>query len=267
MKKFYFISGMPRSGSTLLANILNQNPNFYATATSGVLDLLLSIRNSWDNVTEFRANRNDIAKEKVIQSILYSFYEDKEKSIIFEKSRGWIAHIEFLEKIMGEKAKILVPVRDVREVLSSFEKLWRETSKTNQTPQERENYIKFQTVQGRCGIHLEENQPVGLSINRIKDAFLRGFKDRLYLVDFDDLTKIPNETMMGVYKFLNEEFYQHNFDYVEQVTQEDDSVHGYKDLHTIRNKVEPVPLQWPTILGSDAEKYGVLNFWKRNSFN
>lgn len=36
-KKYYFISGLPRSGSTLLANILAQNPRFHATATSGIL--------------------------------------------------------------------------------------------------------------------------------------------------------------------------------------------------------------------------------------
>ncbi|NBR76993.1 MAG: hypothetical protein EBT73_06670 [Actinobacteria bacterium] len=30
MKEFFFISGLPRSGSTLLSGILRQNPEFYA---------------------------------------------------------------------------------------------------------------------------------------------------------------------------------------------------------------------------------------------
>ena len=47
-KNVHFISGMPRSGSTLLCNILNQNPRFHATGTSGVLDLLLLVRNNWN---------------------------------------------------------------------------------------------------------------------------------------------------------------------------------------------------------------------------
>ena len=34
----HFISGLPRSGSTLLANLLAQNPRFHSTATSGILN-------------------------------------------------------------------------------------------------------------------------------------------------------------------------------------------------------------------------------------
>jgi len=35
-KTFHFISGLPRSGSTLLSAILRQNPRFYAGMTSPV---------------------------------------------------------------------------------------------------------------------------------------------------------------------------------------------------------------------------------------
>ena len=43
MEKIFFQSSLPRAGSTLLQNILGQNPNFYVTPTSGVLELLFSI--------------------------------------------------------------------------------------------------------------------------------------------------------------------------------------------------------------------------------
>ena len=36
MKSYYFISGLPRSGSTLLSAILRQNPDFYADIASQV---------------------------------------------------------------------------------------------------------------------------------------------------------------------------------------------------------------------------------------
>ena len=35
-KKVFFQSSLPRAGSTLLQNILGQNPEFYVTPTSGV---------------------------------------------------------------------------------------------------------------------------------------------------------------------------------------------------------------------------------------
>ena len=54
-KTIHLISGLPRSGSTLLANLLAQNPRFQATASSGILDVLFNVRNIWDTLGEFRA--------------------------------------------------------------------------------------------------------------------------------------------------------------------------------------------------------------------
>src|SRR4051794_4991565 len=54
-KKYCFISGLPRSGSTLLANLLAQNPRFHASATSGILDVVFGVRNHWDQLPQFQA--------------------------------------------------------------------------------------------------------------------------------------------------------------------------------------------------------------------
>ena len=44
-KTFHFISGLPRSGSSLLANVLAQNPRFCVSPTSGILDIMFMVRN------------------------------------------------------------------------------------------------------------------------------------------------------------------------------------------------------------------------------
>ena len=51
----FFQSSLPRSGSTLLQNILGQNPDFYVTPTSGVLELLYMARGYYSNGAEFKA--------------------------------------------------------------------------------------------------------------------------------------------------------------------------------------------------------------------
>lgn len=51
-KIIHLMAGLPRSGSTLMCNILNQNPRFHATSTSGILDIVLTIRNQWENVND-----------------------------------------------------------------------------------------------------------------------------------------------------------------------------------------------------------------------
>jgi sulfotransferase len=260
-KTFYFLGGLPRAGSTLLCNVLAQNPRFHATSTSGVMDVMFMVRNNWDNLVEFKASPNEPAKVRVLRGILDNFYSDIDKPVVFDKCRGWIAMLEMAESIFGHKAKVIVPVRDLRDVLASFEKLWRRTSETKQVKQEKDNYFKFQTIEGRTEVWLQNNQPVGLAYNRIKDAITRGFKDRMLFVDFDKLTADPKGQLKRLYDFLGEEYFEHDFDNVEQVTWEDDSVHGFVGLHNIRNKIEPMPPQWPTVLGAFAEKYGKLNFW------
>ena len=261
-KTFYFIAGLPRSGSTLLANILAQNPRFHTTSTSGIMDVMFGVRNSWDKLVEFQATPNEEAKIRVLRGILESYYADIEKPVVFDKCRGWLSLLEMAETVLGYKAKVLVPVRDIRDVLASFEKLWRDSSRTGQVVQESSNYFKFQTAQGRCDTWLAPDQPVGLAYNRITDALVRGFTDRMFFVDFDDLTGKPEQAMKSIYEFLGEEKFTHNFDHVEQVTWEDDTVHGFKGLHNIRSKVAPLPTQWPTVLGPFAEQYSKLNFWK-----
>ena len=261
-KEFHFIAGMPRSGSTLLANILAQNPRFHTTGTSGIMDIMFGVRNSWGNLIEFKAAPNEAAEIRVLRGILESYYADTDKAVIFDKCRGWLSLLEMAESILGRKAKVLVPVRDLRDILASFEKLWRENAKLKQIGQESQNYFKYQTVEGRTETWMKPDQPVGLAYNRIKDALVRGYRDRMYFVDFENLTSHPREELRDIYDFLEEEHFEHNFNHVEQVTWEDDSVHGFKDLHTIRHKVETLPPQWPKVLGPFAENYGQLNFWK-----
>jgi sulfotransferase len=260
-KEFYFVAGMPRSGSTLLCNILNQNPRFHATATSGVLDLILLIRNNWNLIPELRVLKDDWPKFRILKSIMPAFYADIEKPVIFDKSRGWPAHMEMAEELLGKKAKVLVPVRDIRDIVASFEKIWRKESRLKMISQERENLDQFQTVEGRCEVWLRANQPVGKAYNAIKDALVRGYGDRMHFIFFDELTKNPEKVMKGVYKFLGEKYYPHDFKNVAQSTKEDDRIYGFTDLHTIRNEVKPLMSDWKIILGEQAEKYGKLNFW------
>jgi sulfotransferase len=258
-RKFFFLGGLPRAGSTLLCNILAQNPDLHCTHTSGCLDVMFGIRNNWHQLIEHRAHPDDAALQRVLSGILHNYYADVAKPVIIDKSRGWLSLIEMIEAALQTKVKILVPVRDIRDVLTSFEKLWRETSKTGQVPGEAENYFQFQTTRGRSEFWLRNNQPVGLAIQRIRDALQRGYRDRLWFVPFEQLTANPSKTLMDIYYFLGLPPFSHDFDDVKQVTTENDEVHGFRGLHTIRAKVAATSSQWRQILGDYAESYGEAN--------
>jgi len=224
MQKYYFVSGLPRAGSTLLCNILAQNPKFFATHTSGLMDVLFGVRNRWEELIEHKAHPLEENMHDSLRAVMDVYWRASgaaPEQTVIDKGRGWLPYIELLDKLYAHEehpVKILVPVRDLRDVLASFEKLWRATIPDRQLAIERENYFQFQTMEGRCMTWVRNDQPVGLAVNRIRDAVARGHKDCLHFVEFEQLTFEPEDAMKEIYAFLGEEPFEHDFNNVEQVT-------------------------------------------------
>lgn len=265
LKEYILLSGLPRSGSTLLCNILAQNPEFYVSpATSGCHDVLFGIRNQWDQLIEHKAaGVNYDTMRSVLQSAL-SGYHPTDKKVIIDKGRGWLSLIELAQFILSKPVKIISTVRDISEILASFEILWRKSTGQSQWAFEKADYIKAQTVEGRCDIWANSSQVVGLAYNRLKDAFARGHQKSILLVEMDDLTKCPLLSMQRIYDFIGQPYFEHDFLNVLQYTKEDDAgVHRIPDLHTIRNEIKPVPRKALQVLGRDlVKKFNGSEFWR-----
>jgi len=273
-KRIYFIAGLPRSGSTLLANILAQNRQIYVTPTSGIVDMLVQVRNSWDRNDAFQAaerKQSEEIKERVLRAMLQAYFAHTDRPVCIDKNRYWAEFLEMAAVLVGgrDRVKVIVTVRDLRDVLASFERLYRKSSATGQIQQEAALALKFKTALGRVETFIDDGQPVGRAYNAIRDAVTRGWKDRMHFVEYDALTRRPKETLAGIYRFLDEPACEHDFEKVEQVTFEDDFVYGFKDLHQIRALVKPQEPQWPwvfddAVFQSPAWKNieGAASFWK-----
>ena len=85
MREIHFISGLPRSGSTLLTNVLLQNPKFATTATSSLLEFLLQIRDNWNKLEGHKVYPDGQDKWSVIRSIMQNYHKT-DKNIIFDKN-------------------------------------------------------------------------------------------------------------------------------------------------------------------------------------
>lgn len=264
MKTFHFISGLPRSGSTLLVNLLNQNPDFHASPTSGLVGLLAPIKNGWHNLPELRAIDADVSYSKlqnVLKAVLTGFYADREVPYIFDKNRAWLKHIEMLN-LIAPGCKFLVTVRDLRQILSSFEKLYRKTSALGIVSQELAHPGKLASVEQRALFWAAGDQLLGSSYNLIKDALARGFGPQIHFVKYDELCKSPRATFESLYNFLGIPEFTHDFENVTQVTFEDDRVHGFVGLHDIRSRVEYRAPDYNVILGKSlSEKFKGQELW------
>lgn len=266
MNEIFFVSGLPRSGSTLLMNILGQHPDVYITPTSGCHEVLWGLRNNWSQYVEHKADKQGSAThnlQRVLKSVLNS-YHDTDKPVVFDKHRSWLHSIELIEFILQRKAKIIVPVRSIVDILSSFEKLYRKTAHLTPPPGQ---FSDSQTTAGRL-YHWSSNAgELGIAFNRLKDAFQRGYGDRLILVEYEALTTNPDSVMKQLWTHLGLSPANHDFTNVKQITFEDESFHIYgPDLHTIRPQITYTPSDAVEILGVDnINKYKYQEFWRSNN--
>lgn len=249
--KIVFNSSLPRSGSTLLQNILAQNPAFHCTPTSGLLELLYGARSNFTNCPEFKAqDRKDMeaAFGMFCHGGMNAFYgiAPKGTSVVVDKSRGWMAYYEWLASFYPDP-KIIICIRDLRAIFASMEKLWRK-NRNIQNPAENPGDMKMLTVDQRLA-HWSGTPPIGLGISRLADVIQKKIDDKFLFVRFEDLTSDPTAQLTRIYEFIGEQYFEHDLFHVEQKTHEDDQIYGIPDLHVIRQEVKPVAPDWNDVLG------------------
>ena len=152
--------------------------------------------------------------------------------------------------IFGEEPKIICLVRDLRQILASMEKKFRQNP-DKYRPIENHANLTGTTTFKRAMIILQ-SPPVGLALDRLIEIHQRGWHKKMLFLRFEDLTTQPAQTLQKVYSYLGVPEFEHNFDKVAQVTQEDDQVFGIPGLHEIRPKVEPSQNDYLITLGREA---------------
>lgn len=261
MEKLFYQSSLPRSGSTLLQNILAQNPDIYATPTSGVLELVFAARANYTESPEFKAQDANLMRtgfQAFCREGMLAYYNAiTDKKYVVDKSRGWGIHYDFLNFI-HPSPKIICMVRDLRDVFASMENNYRKhPDKAN--PVLNWAQMTGTTVPKRIDMWAQ-GQPVGMAIERLQEVIRVGIDKNMLFVKFEDLCLYPETEMTRIYQFLEIPYYNHDFDNIEQVTKEDDEVYGMFGDHVIRKKLEPVPSKAKTLLGKDVCDWIYTNY-------
>lgn len=264
MKNFYFLSGLPRSGSTLMSSLLNQNPNIHASANSPLLDMIhYSEEYLLLKSEQYRADPKPKSLHKTISSIPENYYFDIEKPVIVDKSRGWINQINHIQDYITQEPKIICPVRNIVDILSSFISLIEKNENNNFV----DLWLKENNLEcnndNRCDYLMSPQGIIGLSYHAIKEAYRKGWGKYVLIVEYDDLISNPQREMNKIYDFLDMEPYLHNFSSIINTVQEEDSVYGLKDMHIVRSKIQKIHRDNNLYLSEKImEKYKDLEFWK-----
>ena len=225
MKKIYFLAGLPRSGSTLLAAILNQNPNIHASSTSGLLDTMVGTLRAWADSFNTLAQKDRDASEQEIQRILNNItqtkYDHIDKPIILDKARGWAddTNIRTMTRVFGHKPKIIATVRNVEDCAASFVRIAKP-----------DNLDDF--VHGELMNHLKESY----------QTFQKGYTfapECFLIVDYDDLLNDPKKEIKRVHEFLELGDHEYDFDNIDgtDLQERDEEVWMVKGLHDVKPKL------------------------------
>jgi sulfotransferase len=180
---------------------------------------------------------------------IHGWYDNiTDKPYVVDKSRGWGIHYDFLDAFLEYEPKIICMVRDLRQIIASMEKKFRENPLAHD-PIVNWSEMSGTTVEKRASVWLQ-TQPVGLALERFGEIIKRGWDKHMLFVKFEDFTKYPDEEMDRIYDYLELDSYTgHDFNKVEQTTKEDDTVYGIYGDHKINPVVSELPQDYIDVLG------------------
>lgn len=231
------ICGLPRSGSTLLCNILNQNPKFHASSTSPVLGVVtksLNVLSASPDVKGDFARDSEATKNRIIRSLrayCKEWYREHGDKTVFDKCRGWSLHPLELRELYPE-SKIIVLVRNLPDVLASLEKQHEKTSifHENPDPLGRTIHARYEALFSKSGM-------IGKPLQGIQETILRKQVEVFYF-KFEEFCADPKGVMNKLYCYLMEDEFEHDFENVVDVSTDPDALYFNKYPHNGDGKVE-----------------------------
>ncbi len=233
MPRFHFISGLPRSGSTLLSAILRQNPRFHAGISSSLCPLFTSAMSVMAG--EGHALISKERRENVLRGLFASWAAHlPENTVVFDTNRLWTARLPALLAIMPD-AKIICTVRSVAAIMDSIERLIRSNPLLPSrlfSDDERAN------VYTRTDALSQRNRLVGSSWTCLKEAFYGPNANSLLVIDYDYLAQAPAKVTSLIYEFLGEEPFAHDFNNLVFDEPDFDEELRMPGLHKVRSQVK-----------------------------
>jgi sulfotransferase len=231
----HFIAGLPRSGSTLLAGILRQNPRFHAGMTSPVGAMYMALETAMSRRNETAVFIDDAQRRAVLKGLFGSYYEKTHgDKIVFDTNRAWCTKLPALGQLFPS-ARVICCVRNIGWIMDSVERLVRRNAF------ELSGMFGFETggtVYTRVNRIAASDGLVGYALDALREAFFGEDAHRLILVEYQALTRAPVDTLRILYDMLGEPQFQHDFDNVEYQADDFDLALGARGLHTVRRKVE-----------------------------
>ena len=208
-RKLFFLVAQPRSGNTLFASIMNQNKDIAATANSLTLEVmkdlfLLKKTDVFENYPDHRSLDN------VLDNVFDNYYKHWPQRIIID--RGPVTtkgNFELMQKHFKHGFKCIVILRDLMDVLASYMQWYTEN------PDAFPNRYGHNTDEEKLMMIMNSKGAVAKDLEAIKNSF--NYPEICHYVKYDDIVTNPEQEFRKIYQFLDEPYFNHSFNNVDQV--------------------------------------------------
>tara|TARA_S200002703_G_scaffold114277_1_gene99756 strand:+ start:821 stop:1606 length:786 start_codon:yes stop_codon:yes gene_type:complete len=234
-KQLFFLVAMPRSGNTLFASIINQNPNVVCTANSITLEImkdlhLLKQTDVFQNYPDHRSLDN------ILDSVYDTYYKDWLQKIIIDRGPVMTpSNFALVKKHFKRPFKCIILLRDLMDVLASYMKWYTEN------PDAFPNRYNCKNDEEKLSMIMNSKGAIAKDLEAIKNAY--NYPDICHFVKYDDIISKPEQEFRKLYQFMELPYFNHKFEDLQQVEvngmKYDDTIVG-KNMHTIRNVVRKV---------------------------
>jgi sulfotransferase len=248
MQNLHFCGGLPRTGSTVLMNILQQNPRIFTTGTCALPDILhqhVLIKSRFREVFQAMSiDQADKAMYGLVHGATKGWYEGlSDKPTVISKSRSW-SHLLHLYP----NSKYICMVRDLRDIVESFEKINNNTLALHSFGDDN-SLTKAMSESEKYAYYFKSSNALSDSLANEIVRMMELFKkepNKVLFVRYEDFTKDPYYILKKIYKHIDEPYFEHNLDNISQseLFEHDHAYFRERTDHKIKSKfvyyTEPV---------------------------
>jgi hypothetical protein len=159
--------------------------------------------------------------------------------IVFNKSRGWAGNVLALRALYPD-AKIIVTVRDLREVFASFERQHQKYPLLS---------LGANSILERANNMFNEKGMIGSCLSGLQDILQR--KQEVFYFKYEDFVKDPVQMMNRLYCYLGLPEFEHDFETIVNTATDPDHLYLNKYPHDGTGPVKASPPRWPDIMTVD----------------
>ena len=232
-KKLFFLVALPRSGNTLFASIINQNPELIVTANSITLEIMKDLY-LLKHTDVFQNFPDDKSLDNIIDIVYDIYYKDWPQSIIIDRGPVMTpGNFALMQKHFKRPFKCIVLLRDLMDVLASYMKWYTEN------PDAFPNRFGLKNDEEKLFKIMNKEGAVAKDLEAIKNSF--NYPNICHYIKYDDLVSQPEKEIKKIYNFIEEPYFNHKFNNLQQVEvngmKYDDTIVG-KNMHNIRSVVK-----------------------------